>query len=84
MLREKPLENNKNKGRPSFKVNLGSTSNTLVAHIILDSVLKNKDFEKFRLKIGEVSLANPKSLASAFKKLIKLLEETKIGEKELS
>lgn len=63
------------KGRPTMKINFGFTSNINVAKTILESVLRNKEFHPYKQKIGLVQWDSHKSIAGAFKQLIKLLEQ---------
>lgn len=74
---EKPkLNQNTLVGRPTSKINFGSTTSTKVAKVILDCVLTNKNFQKYNDQIGKVTWEDPKSIATAFRRLIKLLEQT--------
>lgn len=72
------LESPKNisKGRPTMKVNFGFTTNIKVAKVILDSVLRNKEFHSYGQQLGSIQWDNHKSITGAFKQLIKLLERT--------
>ncbi|MFZ2485644.1 MAG: ParB/RepB/Spo0J family partition protein [Candidatus Rickettsiella isopodorum] len=62
------------KGRSSMKVNFGFTTNIKVAKVILDSVLKHKEFHSYSQELGTIQWDNHKSITNAFKQLIKLLE----------
>ena len=62
-------------GRSISKINFGSTTSTLVAKAILDSVIKNKELERHTSNLGKIIWDDPKSIAFAFRQLIKLLEQ---------
>lgn len=62
------------KGRSATKVNFGFTTNIKVAKVILDSVLKHKEFHSYSQQLGTIQWDNHKSITNAFKQLIKLLE----------
>ena len=62
-------------GRPSTKINFGSTSNTQVANTILDCVISNKSLEKYTANLGDIKWDDHKSIATAFRQLIKSLEQ---------
>lgn len=62
------------KGRSTMKVNFGFTTNIKVAKVILDSVLKHKEFHSYSQQLGSIQWDNHKSITNAFKQLIKLLE----------
>lgn len=76
MAKAKPdSSNKKTAGRPSTKINFGSTSSTKVAKSILDSVIRNKSLEKYTSSLGEIVWDDHKSIATAFRQLIKSLEQ---------
>lgn len=62
-------------GRPVSKVNFRFTTNINVAKTIFGSIIKNKELESYTSNLREISWDDPKSIASAFQQLIKLLEQ---------
>lgn len=74
----KSTSNIKNKilnTKSTEKINFGSTSNTKVAKTILDCVINNKSLEKYTANLGDIVWDDPKSIATAFRQLIKSLEQ---------
>ena len=72
------LSNSKSKsfvGRPTTKINFGSTSNTKVAKTILDCVISNKSLGKYTSELSDIVWDDHKSIAAAFRQLIKSLEQ---------
>lgn len=63
------------KGSPITKINFGSTTSTKVAKFILNSVLENKEFQHSSSKLGIIHWNDHKSIATAFRQLIMLLEK---------
>lgn len=57
------------------KINFGSTSNMKVAKLIIDSITKNDEIKTYTAPLNEIAWDNPKSIALAFKKLVKVLEK---------
>jgi ParB family transcriptional regulator, chromosome partitioning protein len=56
------------------KINFGSTTSTTVAKTILDSLMKNKALEPYTKKL-EIIWDDHKSITSAFRQLLKSLEQ---------
>lgn len=76
MAKEKPHSRKKlNVGRPTSKINFGSTTSTQAAKAILDSVMNNKSLEKYTANLGSIIWDDHKSIAAAFRKLLKSLEQ---------
>lgn len=66
---------NLSRNQPIMRINFGFTTNIKVAKTLLDSVLKNKEFLSYGQQLGAIQWDNHKSIAGAFKQLIKLLEQ---------
>lgn len=76
MTKEKrDIKSNHSSGRPATKINFGSTASTKVAKTILDCVMSNKSLEKYTAKLGNIVWDDHKSIAIAFRQLIKSLEQ---------
>lgn len=76
LAREIPITNNKpGKGRPTTKVNFGSTTSTKVAKTIIDTLLEHKSFQHLNSKFSNIRWDNHKAVAMAFRQLIKSLEQ---------
>lgn len=77
LSRDVPIvNNNSGKGRPTTKINFGATTSTKAAKTIISSVLEHKSFEYLKAKLGDISWDNHKSIAMAFRQLVKFLEQT--------
>ena len=63
-------------GSPSSKVNFGSTGCRNAAKIILSTLLEHKDFQHLHTKLGDIHWDNHKSITTAFRQLVKLLEQS--------
>lgn len=63
------------RGRKAMKVNFGSTQKPIVAKIIIESILENKNFSHLNESIDNVKWDDFQSVARAFKRLIDKLEE---------
>ncbi len=57
------------------KINLGYTENTKVAKTIIDTVLEHKSFQHLNDKFNSTRWDDHKSVAMAFRQLVKLLEQ---------
>lgn len=68
------------KGRPTSKVNFGSTTSTKAAKEIISSVLDHENFKHLRPKFDNICWDDHRSIATAFKQLIKLLEQAQNSE----
>lgn len=66
-------------GRPSTKINFGHTSNSKVAEIIICSVISSEDFKHLKPEFDAIDWKDYKSVSMNFKKLIKLIEQTRKG-----
>ena len=74
--REVPTTSNKSgRGRPATKVNFGSTASIKVAKTVVNTILSHKNFQHFNSKLGDIRWNDHKSIAMAFRQLIKLLEQ---------
>ena len=65
-----------NKIRATTKVNLGSTKSTKAAQTIINTMLEHSNFQHFNSKFLDIRWDDHKSVSSAFKQLVKLLEQT--------
>jgi ParB family chromosome partitioning protein len=63
------------RGRQTTAINFGVTKNINVAKTILDSVLQNQSMSHISQHFKSIDWSNHRSVADAFKKLIKKLEE---------
>jgi len=76
LTRETPIISNKTGiGRPTNKVNFGSTTSTKVAKVIVDMLLEHKDFQHFNSKFINICWDNHKEVAMVFRRLLKSLEQ---------
>lgn len=62
------------RGRSTVKVNMGATSKTEVVKIIMDSVLSQKEYDKYAEVFSQVNWADLRQTTNAFRKLIEILE----------
>lgn len=69
----KPIKTEK-RGRIATKITFGDTSKVEVAKILINSVISNNEFHHVGKKIGAIDWKDFKSVSSAFKNLIKVLE----------
>lgn len=65
----------KGKNSQQSKINFGHTVNTQVAKIIIDTVLEHKNFQHLTSKFRDIRWDNHKSVSTAFRQLVKLLEQ---------
>jgi len=65
------------RGRQHTRINFGSTKKPHVAKIIIQSVLKNNDYDRLFRHLGEIEWNDYKSVSDAFQKIISKLEEAK-------
>jgi ParB family chromosome partitioning protein len=63
------------RGRHTTAIQFGTTKNVNVAKTILDSVLKNQSMSQLSQHFQGIDWTNHRSVAEAFKKLLKKLEE---------
>ena len=76
LAREIPTANIRpGKGRPTTKINFGSTNSTKVAKKIIDAILDHKNFQDFNSRLGDIRWNDHRSIAMAFRQLIRLLEQ---------
>lgn len=76
LSREAPLLNDKPvKGRPTTKINFGYTESTKAAKTIIDTILEHKNFQHLNNKFSDICWSDNKSVAMAFRQLVKLLEQ---------
>tara|TARA_B100000989_G_scaffold60159_1_gene41195 strand:- start:428 stop:1423 length:996 start_codon:yes stop_codon:yes gene_type:complete len=69
----------KDKSENPMKINFGTTDNTFAAKTIIDTVLEHKNFQHFSDKFRGVCWDDHKSIATAFRQLVKLLEQHNRG-----
>lgn len=65
----------KRAGRPSSKINLGSTENLLVAKNLIATILEHNNYKHLNQYFVGEDWDTHKSLTSSFKKLLKILEK---------
>lgn len=66
------------RGRQTSVINLGSTTNVNVARFIVNSVLSQHSLSHVLSQFKDIDWNNPRSVAQAFKSLLKKLEEIKV------
>jgi hypothetical protein len=71
-ITNKPTEK---RGRHTVSVNFGSTKNMTVAKLVLDSVLNNLSLSHLTPHFKHIDFNDHRSVADAFKRLVKKLEE---------
>ncbi len=72
--REKKSAKTISRGRVAARINMGATNNVDVIKAIIDSVLKQKRFDKFSDIFSQINWSDIRQSTKAFRKLIELLE----------
>lgn len=62
------------RGRITDKINMGVTFKTEVIKVIIESVMTNKDFDKYMYLFTKVNWSDLRQVTQAFRKLVEILE----------
>lgn len=62
------------RGRNTDKINMGTTLNTEVIRTIIESVIKNKEYDHYKEVFSQVNWMDLRQTTKAFRKLIEIME----------